>query len=200
VCMGVRALSSFGNSWGCACCHTVESDDVAHALGRSRLSGVLRSRHDDTAEGKKKGAARVHRPPKLLHQSRVTVLPACTPNAQAPTGTLELSLQLARGTRPWARGRILHRPSRHFVHLLAEHSKSFNLLKSSTCFVSSRAAAACPPGFKSRSRRAPPLVFYTSCLVGCVWGFWWFPLFELHVYSSMWSQAEALSEYDILPE
>jgi hypothetical protein len=28
------------------------------------------------------------------------------------------------------------------------------------------------PGFKSRSRRAPPLVFYTSCSVGCVWGFW----------------------------
>jgi hypothetical protein len=56
------------------------------------------------------------------------------------------------------------------------------------------------PGFKSRSRRAPPLVFYMSCSVGCVWGFWWFPPFELHVYSSMWSEAEALSEYGVVPE
>jgi hypothetical protein len=39
------------------------------------------------------------------------------------------------------------------------------------------------------------LVLYTSCSVGCVRGFWWFPPFELHVYSSMWSEAEALSEY-----
>jgi hypothetical protein len=52
----------------------------------------------------------------------------------------------------------------------------------------------------SRSRRAPPLVFYTSCSVGCVWGFWWFPPFDLHVYSSMWSEAEALSEYGVVPE
>jgi hypothetical protein len=57
---------------------------------------------------------------------------------------------------------------------------------------------ACPPGFKSRSRRAPPLVFYTICSVGCVWGFWWFPPFELHVYSSMWT--EALTEYGVVPE
>jgi hypothetical protein len=47
------------------------------------------------------------------------------------------------------------------------------------------------PGFKSWSLRAPPLVVYTSCSVRCVWGFWWFPPFELHVYSSMWSEAEA---------
>jgi hypothetical protein len=36
--------------------------------------------------------------------------------------------------------------------------------------------------------------------VGCVLGFWWFPLYELHVYSSMWSEAEALSEYGVVPE
>jgi hypothetical protein len=59
---------------------------------------------------------------------------------------------------------------------------------------------ACPPGFKSWSRRAPPLVFYTSGSVGCVWGFWWFPPFELHVYPSMWSEAEALIEYGVVPE
>jgi hypothetical protein len=55
-------------------------------------------------------------------------------------------------------------------------------------------------GFKSRSRRAPPLVFYTSCSVACVLGFWWFPPVELRVYSSMWSEAEALSEYGVVPE
>jgi hypothetical protein len=59
---------------------------------------------------------------------------------------------------------------------------------------------ACPPGFKSRSRRAPPLVFYACCSVGCVWGFWWFPPFELHVYSSMWNEAEAQSEYGVATE
>jgi hypothetical protein len=47
----------------------------------------------------------------------------------------------------------------------------------------------------TRSRRTPPPVFYTSCSVGCVWGFWWFPPFEMHVYSSIWSEAEALSKY-----
>jgi hypothetical protein len=59
---------------------------------------------------------------------------------------------------------------------------------------------ACPSGFKPQSRRAPPLVFYTSCSEGCVCGFWWFPRFELHVYSSMWSEAESLSEYGVVPK
>jgi hypothetical protein len=52
----------------------------------------------------------------------------------------------------------------------------------------------------SRSRRAPPLVFYMSCSVGCVWGFWWFLPLELHVYSSMWFEAEALSAFGVVPE
>jgi hypothetical protein len=38
VLMGVRTFSSFGNAWTCACGHTVEGDDVAHALGCNRLS------------------------------------------------------------------------------------------------------------------------------------------------------------------
>jgi hypothetical protein len=46
---------------------------------------------------------------------------------------------------------------------------------------------ACPPGFESRSRRAPLFVLYTSCSVECVWGFWWFPPFELHVRGKAWS-------------
>jgi hypothetical protein len=59
---------------------------------------------------------------------------------------------------------------------------------------SSTQPRACPPGFESRPRRAPPLVSCTSrCSVGCVWGFWWFPRFELHVISSMLSEPEALS-------
>jgi hypothetical protein len=44
------------------------------------------------------------------------------------------------------------------------------------------------------------LSFYTSCSVRCVWGFWWFLPFELHVYSSTWSEAEALSAYGVVPE
>jgi hypothetical protein len=45
----------------------------------------------------------------------------------------------------------------------------------------------------------PPLV-RTSFWAGCVLGFWWFLLYELHVYSSMWIEAEALSEYGLVPE
>jgi hypothetical protein len=47
---GVRTFSSFGTSWTCACGHTVEGEDVAHALGCNRLSGLVQSRHDDTVE------------------------------------------------------------------------------------------------------------------------------------------------------
>jgi hypothetical protein len=46
--MGVCTFSSFGNAWTCACGHTVEDDDGAHALGCNRLSGLVQSRHDDT--------------------------------------------------------------------------------------------------------------------------------------------------------
>jgi hypothetical protein len=49
-----------------------------------------------------------------------------------------------------------------------------------------------PPSATSR--------LYTSCSVGCVWGLWWFPPFELHVYSSMWIEAEAPSEHGVVPE
>jgi hypothetical protein len=48
--MGVRTFSSFGNAWTCACGHTVEGDDVAHALGCNQLSGHVQNCHDDTAE------------------------------------------------------------------------------------------------------------------------------------------------------
>jgi hypothetical protein len=48
--MGVRTISSFGTCWTCPCGHTVEGDDVAHAIGCNRLSGLVQSRHDETAE------------------------------------------------------------------------------------------------------------------------------------------------------
>jgi hypothetical protein len=48
--MGVRTFSSFGACWTCSCGHTVEDDDVAHALGCNRLSGLVQSRHYETAE------------------------------------------------------------------------------------------------------------------------------------------------------
>jgi hypothetical protein len=48
--MGVRTFSSFGNARTCACGHTMEDDDVAHALGCNRLSGLVQSRHNGTAE------------------------------------------------------------------------------------------------------------------------------------------------------
>jgi hypothetical protein len=51
------------------------------------------------------------------------------------------------------------------------------------------------PGFKSRSAQSHLSSFRTSSWAGCVLGFWGFPLYELHVYSFMWSEAEALSEY-----
>jgi hypothetical protein len=47
---GVRTFSSFGNAWTCACGHTMEDDDIAHALGCNRLSALVQSCHDDTAE------------------------------------------------------------------------------------------------------------------------------------------------------
>jgi hypothetical protein len=46
----------------------------------------------------------------------------------------------------------------------------------------------------------PPLVFSHELLGGLRFGFWWFPLNELHVHSSMWNEAEALSEYGVVPE
>jgi hypothetical protein len=39
-----------------------------------------------------------------------------------------------------------------------------------------------------------------SSWAGCFLGFWWFPLYELHVYSFTGSEAEALSEYRIVTE
>jgi hypothetical protein len=48
--MGVRTFSSFGTCWTCSCRHTVEDDDVAHALGCIRLRGLVQSRHEETAE------------------------------------------------------------------------------------------------------------------------------------------------------
>jgi hypothetical protein len=56
------------------------------------------------------------------------------------------------------------------------------------------------PGFKSRCAQSHLLSFRTSSRAGCVLGFWWFALYELHVISSMWSEAEALSEYGVVPE
>jgi hypothetical protein len=56
------------------------------------------------------------------------------------------------------------------------------------------------PGFKSRSAQSHLSSFRTSSWAGCVLGFCWFPLSELHVYTSMWSEAEALSEYGVVSE
>jgi hypothetical protein len=52
---------------------------------------------------------------------------------------------------------------------------------------------------KSRSAQSHLSSFCSSSWAGCVLGFWWLPLYELHVYSSMWSEAEALSEYGVVP-
>jgi hypothetical protein len=48
--MGVRPFSSFGNNWMCACGDMIEGNDATHALGCNRLSVLVQSRHDDTAE------------------------------------------------------------------------------------------------------------------------------------------------------
>jgi hypothetical protein len=34
----------------CSCGHTVEDDEVAQALGFNRLSGLVQTRHEETAE------------------------------------------------------------------------------------------------------------------------------------------------------
>jgi hypothetical protein len=44
----------------------------------------------------------------------------------------------------------------------------------------------------------PPLVFSHELVAGCVLGFWCLLLYKLHMYSSMWSEAEALSEYGVV--
>jgi hypothetical protein len=54
------------------------------------------------------------------------------------------------------------------------------------------------PGFESRSAQSHLSLFRTNSWADCVLGFWWFPLYELHVYSSMWSEAKALSEYGVV--
>jgi hypothetical protein len=48
--------------------------------------------------------------------------------------------------------------------------------------------------------RTTSRLFRTSSWAGCVLDFWWSLLCELHVYFSMWSEAEALSEYGVVPE
>jgi hypothetical protein len=61
-------------------------------------------------------------------------------------------------------------------------------------------ACAYAPGFKSRSAQGHLSSNRTSSWAGYVLGFWWFPLNQLHMHSSMWSKAEALSEYGVVPE
>jgi hypothetical protein len=46
----------------------------------------------------------------------------------------------------------------------------------------------------------PPLVFSHELLGGLRTGFLVFPLYEWHVYSSKWNEAEALSEYGVVTE
>jgi hypothetical protein len=48
--MRARTLSSFGNSWTCACGLTVEDTDDALALGHNQLSGIVKSCLDDTVD------------------------------------------------------------------------------------------------------------------------------------------------------
>jgi hypothetical protein len=55
-------------------------------------------------------------------------------------------------------------------------------------------------GFESRSAQSHLSSFCTSSWAGCVLGFWWFPLYELHVYFSNGSEGEALSEYGVVTE
>jgi hypothetical protein len=53
---------------------------------------------------------------------------------------------------------------------------------------------------KPQSAQSHLSSFRTSSWAGCVLGFWWFPIHELHVYSSTCSEAEALSEYGVVTE
>jgi hypothetical protein len=48
--MRVHPFSSFGTGWTRFCGHTIEGDDVAHALGWNRHSGLVQNRHDETAD------------------------------------------------------------------------------------------------------------------------------------------------------
>jgi hypothetical protein len=45
-----------------------------------------------------------------------------------------------------------------------------------------------------------PPSFCTGSWAGCVLGFWWLPVYELLVYSSVGSEAEAQSEYGVATE
>jgi hypothetical protein len=48
--MGVHTFSSLGTFWTSSCGHAVGDDDLAHAIGFNRLSGLMQSLHDETAE------------------------------------------------------------------------------------------------------------------------------------------------------
>jgi hypothetical protein len=52
----------------------------------------------------------------------------------------------------------------------------------------------------SRSAQSHLSSFRMSSWADCVLGFWWFPLYELHVYPSTGSEAEVISEYGVVTE
>jgi hypothetical protein len=56
------------------------------------------------------------------------------------------------------------------------------------------------PGFASRSAQRDFSSIRTSSWAGCVLGFWWFLMYELHVFTSTGSEDEALSEYGVVTE
>jgi hypothetical protein len=60
--------------------------------------------------------------------------------------------------------------------------------------------ASMRPGLNPGLLRATFLSLQTMSWAGCVLGIWWFPLYELPVYSSTWNEAEALSEYGVVTE
>jgi hypothetical protein len=77
--MGVRTFSSFGNAWKCPCGHTVEDNDVTHALGCNRLSGLVQSRRDEPAEVLREFISRLGFP--SIREGRYSRLEPCTANS-----------------------------------------------------------------------------------------------------------------------
>jgi hypothetical protein len=82
------------------------------------------------------------------------------------------------------------------VNARNECARSHSIVLSNTCMTST-----CAPNFTNSNLNLQISKHSLNTInrYNCVLGFWWLPLYELHACPSMWSEAEALSEYGVVP-
>jgi hypothetical protein len=137
VCMGAQTLTSFGTCWTCPCGHTIKDDDVAHALACNRLSSLVQSCHDDTAEVPQEFVGRLGF--SSSHEERYCRLAPSIPNR--PQERWDFRCNLRPGP-----GRILADVS--FIHPLAASNVH------SACRGAGSCMASWPCSCVSRRRQA----------------------------------------------